>query len=131
MGIDEAKLNEFVDLEAATVAAVERFNDAVDRRDVAALRAAITPDCRFESPGAPDGGLFVGDAMVDAFANVFAIPGEGPYLVEELIVAADRAVVRWLHSWDHGNGESGHVRGIDVFRVRDGAVAEKLSYVKG
>jgi hypothetical protein len=25
----------------------------------------------------------------------------------------------------------GHVRGIEVFRVRDGKVAEKVSYVKG
>ena len=32
----------------------------------------------------------------------------------------------WCYSW---NG--GHVRGLDLFRVRDGKVAEKLSYVKG
>ena len=29
------------------------------------------------------------------------------------------------------DGTPGHVRGVDVFRVRDGKVAEKLSYVKG
>jgi ketosteroid isomerase-like protein len=28
-------------------------------------------------------------------------------------------------------GKPWHLRGIDVFRVRDGRVAEKLSYVKG
>jgi hypothetical protein len=28
-------------------------------------------------------------------------------------------------------GNAGHVRGVDAFRVRDGKVAEKLSYVKG
>jgi len=28
-------------------------------------------------------------------------------------------------------GKRGHVRGADIFRVRDGRVAEKLSYVKG
>jgi hypothetical protein len=27
--------------------------------------------------------------------------------------------------------EDGHVRGVDVLRVRDGRVAEKLAYVKG
>jgi hypothetical protein len=32
----------------------------------------------------------------------------------------------WCYSWD-----GGHVRGVDMFRVRDGKVAEKLSYVKG
>jgi hypothetical protein len=33
--------------------------------------------------------------------------------------------------WADGNGQPGHVRGVDLFRVRDGKVAEKLSYVKG
>jgi hypothetical protein len=32
----------------------------------------------------------------------------------------------WRYDWD-----GGHVRGIDVFTVRDGLVAEKLAYVKG
>ena len=45
---------------------------------------------------------------------------------EEMVVAGDRAVVRWRFDWG-----SGHVRGIDLFKVRDGKVAEKLSYVKG
>ncbi len=111
--------------------AVDRFNDAVDRRDVDALRAAITGDCLFESPTPPDGKRYIGSAMADVFARVFAIEGEGPFEVEEIFTAGDRAVVRWLHSWDHADGDRGHVRGIDVFRVRDGKVAEKLSYVKG
>jgi len=29
------------------------------------------------------------------------------------------------------DGKPGHVRGVDVFRVREGKVAEKLAYVKG
>ena len=45
---------------------------------------------------------------------------------EEAFSAGDRVVQRWRYTW---NG--GHVRGVDVFRVRDGKVAEKLSYVKG
>jgi SnoaL-like domain len=46
--------------------------------------------------------------------------------VEETIEAGDRVVQLWRYTW---NG--GHVRGVDVFRVRDGLIAEKLSYVKG
>ena len=45
---------------------------------------------------------------------------------EETFAAGDRVVQLWRYSWD-----GGHVRGVDVFRVRDGKVAEKLSYVKG
>lgn len=45
---------------------------------------------------------------------------------EEQFAAGDRCVVRWRYNWG-----GGHVRGIDVFRVRDGLVTEKLCYVKG
>jgi hypothetical protein len=43
-----------------------------------------------------------------------------------MVVAGDRAAVRWRFDWGDG-----HIRGIDLFKVRDGKVAEKLSYVKG
>jgi hypothetical protein len=37
-------------------------------------------------------------------------------------------VVRWIFRWDD---QGGHVRGLDVMKVRDGKVAEKFAYVKG
>ena len=43
----------------------------------------------------------------------------------------NRCVVRWRYEWVEKDGKPGHVRGVDVVRVRDGKVAEKLSYVKG
>lgn len=120
-----------VGADAQTREAVDRFNDAVNRHDAAALREAITDDCVFESPRPPDGKQYVGAAMVEVFAKVFALDGEGPFEVEEIFTSGDRAVVRWLHRWNHANGDQGHVRGVDVFRVRDGKIAEKFSYVKG
>src|SRR5690606_18518797 len=51
------------------------------------------------------------------------------FAVEELFACGARAVLRWRYSWA-AEGQ-GHVRGVDVYRVRDGRVAEKLSYVKG
>lgn len=36
-----------------------------------------------------------------------------------------RCVVRWRYTW-----EDGYLRGVDVMRVRNGKVSEKLSYVK-
>ncbi|MBA3655335.1 MAG: nuclear transport factor 2 family protein [Actinobacteria bacterium] len=114
-----------------TRAVIDQFNDAVNRRDIDGLRATITDDCIFESPGAPDGGRYVGGEMVNVFAEVMSMEGEGPFDAEEIVVCGDRAVVRWVHTWDHGEGQRGHVRGIDLFRVRNGRVCEKLSYVKG
>jgi hypothetical protein len=48
-----------------------------------------------------------------------------------MFACGDRAVVGWTYRWVDENGKAGHIRGVDMFRVRDGKVAEKLSYVKG
>jgi ketosteroid isomerase-like protein len=50
--------------------------------------------------------------------------------MEELFAAGERCVVRWVHRWIDQAGQSAHQRGVDVLRVRDGKVAEKLYYVK-
>ena len=50
---------------------------------------------------------------------------------EETFVAGDRCVVRWVYRWAGNEGEAAHVRGVDVIRVQDGKVADKLTYVKG
>jgi hypothetical protein len=46
--------------------------------------------------------------------------------VEDTIVADDRIVQRCLYTWG-----AGHVRAVDLYRIRDGRIAEKFSYVKG
>ncbi len=115
---------------AATRAAVNRFGAAFDRRDVDAIMAAMTADCAFESTGPPDGTRHEGQAAVRAaWTELFASSADASFATEELIVCGDRAVARWRYTW--GPGADDHVRGVDVFHVRDGLVAEKLSYVKG
>ena len=52
-------------------------------------------------------------------------------VAEEAFAAGDRCLVRWLYRYTSADGQKGHIRGVDLFRVRDGKVAEKLSYVKG
>ena len=108
-------------------AAVERFGRAFDAKDVDAVMAAMTPDCVFEDTGPPDGGRHVGEAAVRAaWEKLFATSPDATFTTEEIFAAGDRVVARWRY--DYGDG---HVRGVDVFTVRDGLVAEKLSYVKG
>jgi len=116
------------DLTAGTLAAVARFNAAFGRHDVNGVMAASTEDCVFENTGpAPDGERYHGAAAVRAFWATFfqANPG-ATFETEEQFAGGDRCVVRWRYNW-----AGGHVRGVDVFRVRDGKVAEKLAYVKG
>ena len=120
-------------LTAATVAAIERFNEAFNRHDVDAVMAAMTDDCVFESTyPPPDGERFEGQAAVRAFwERFFQSSPRAWFEVEDLFAAGDRCTARWRYRWVDPDGTEGHVRGVDVFRVRDGKVAEKLAYVKG
>ena len=118
---------------AATLAAVARFNDAFARHDVDGVMAAMTEDCLFESTNPPpDGERLQGQAAVRAFwVRFFAASANAAFETEDIFASGDRALVRWLYRWVDQDGKPGHVRGVDVFRVRDGKVAEKLAYVKG
>lgn len=114
-----------------TLEAVERFNDALERRDFEAVAAAVTEDCVFEDTGPrPDGGRYEGRRAVTAFfEDLFDRSPASAFEVEEIFACGDRCVVLWNHRWSR-DGRQGNNRGVDVFRVRDGKVAEKLAYTK-
>lgn len=113
---------------SATLAAVGRFTAAFARCDTDAVMAHMTDDCVFESTHPPpDGRRHEGrDDVARAWRELFTASPAARFDQEQVIVADDHAVVRWVFHWDDG-----HVRGIDVLRVRDGKVTEKRSYVKG
>ncbi len=114
-------------------ALVAEFGAAFARADLDAVMAMVTDDCVFESTGpAPDGERFEGAAAVrEQWQRLFAQTKEPDFQTEEAVVRGDRATVRWRYSWREADGGTGHVRGVDVIRLRDGKIAEKLSYVKG
>ena len=106
---------------------VEAFGAAWAAHDLDAALALVTDDCVFDATGpAPDGARHVGPAAIrDAWEAIFA-ESASQFEAEETFGAGDRVVQLWRYSWD-----GGHVRGVDIFTVRDGKVAQKLSYVKG
>lgn len=116
----------------ATIAAVDRFNEAFNAHDVDAIMEAMTEDCVFDNTRPPpDGERFEGQAAVRAsWEAMFRRSPHARFETEEMFAAGDRCVVRWTYHWIR-DGRPGHVRGVDIFRVRDGKVAEKLSYAKG
>ena len=109
------------------VGVVGAFGAAWADHDLDAALALVTPDCVFDSTGpAPDGARHVGpEAIRRAWRDIFD-DSSSRFEAEETFGSGDRVVQMWLYRWD-----GGHVRGVDVFKVRDGQVAEKLSYVKG
>ena len=106
---------------------VEAFGAAWAAHDLDATLALVTEDCVFDATGpAPDGQRHVGKAQLRAaWQPIFDDVGS-MFEVEEAFGAGDRVTQCWTYRWD-----GGHVRGVDVFTVRDGLVAAKCSYVKG
>ena len=109
---------------------VERFNAAFGDHDVPAALSLTTEDCVFEDTTPPYGVRHVGrEAVRRSWEALFDGAPAARFHAEELFVAGDRVVVRWLYSW--GDGEDERIRGVDLFTVRDGLVSEKAAYVKG
>lgn len=116
-----------------TETVVSHFNDAFNRYDVDAIMALMTSDCVFENTSpAPDGERYEGQEAVRGFwTQMFTSTPEANFETEEMIATEDRCIVRWRYTYATPDGTQGHIRGVDIFRTRDGKVAEKLAYVKG
>ena len=116
----------------ATRSVIDRFNEVFNRHDADALAGLLTDDTVFEDTSpAPDGRRVQGKAeVVSYWREWFARNPDARFEAEDIIVSGDRAVVRWVYH-KMRNGQPWHLRGVDVFTVRDGKVAAKLAYVKG
>jgi hypothetical protein len=109
------------------------FNEAFNRHDVAGMMALMSDDCVFENTyPAPDGTVYAGSAAVTQFwRSFFAESPQAQIEIEEIFGLGSRCVMRWRYSWSDAAGQAGHIRGVDIFQVKNGRICEKLSYVKG
>jgi ketosteroid isomerase-like protein len=106
---------------------VAAFGAAWADHDLDAALRLVTDDCVFDATGpAPDGVRHVGPEAIRIAWQAIFDDVTSRFEAEETFAADDRVIQRWRYSWD-----GGHIRGVDLFQVRDGKVAEKLSYVKG
>jgi ketosteroid isomerase-like protein len=118
--------------EQATRATIESFNEVFNRHDINALAVLLTEDTVFEDTSpAPDGRRIEGKAaVVEFWRGWFVRNPDAHFQAEEVMVSGSRAVVRWVYH-KMRDGQPWHLRGVDIFTVRDGKVAAKLAYVKG
>lgn len=106
---------------------IQRFHDALNSHDLDALAPLVHENCVFETTDPPDGTRHVGQAEVLAACRQFFEQSPGAqFEMEEVLTFDDRALVLWRYAWGDG-----HVRGVDVMRVRDGKIVETFAYVKG
>jgi ketosteroid isomerase-like protein len=120
------------DISNLTLTIIKKFNAAFNLHDVDAVMAVMTEDCVFENTNpAPDGSRVEGAVAVRAYWEKFFVSNPDAFFeAEEVFAAGDRCVVRWIYR-KIKDGQHWHLRGVDIFRVKDGKVAEKLAYVKG
>ena len=119
-------------LESA-VRVVLSFNEAFNRHDVAGMMQLMSDDCVFENTNpAPDGAVYSGKPAVAQFwQDFFRESPQAHIKIEEIFGLGLRCIMRWRYDLVDGAGSKGHVRGVDIFQVKNGLICEKLSYVKG
>jgi ketosteroid isomerase-like protein len=118
--------------EQATRDTINRFNEGFNRHDADSVEALLTDDTVFEDTcPAPDGRRVEGKKAVGEFwRGWFARNPDAKFEAEEMIISGNRATVLWVYR-KMRNGQPWHIRGVDVFSVKDDKVAAKLAYVKG
>ena len=117
----------------AEIQVVLAFNEAFNRHDVAGMMQLMSDDCVFDNTHpAPDGTAYTGKESVTQFWQGFFHDSPHAHIeIEEVVGMGLRCLMRWRYEWVDSAGTKGHVRGVDIFQVKNGLICEKLSYVKG
>ncbi len=118
--------------EQMTRTTIDQFNKAFNEHDANRLAAFLTDDTVFEDTSpAPDGRRVEGKAaVVEFWRGWFVRNPDARFDAEEVIVSGNHATVLWVYH-KMRDGQPWHLRGADVFTLRDGKIAAKLAYVKG
>jgi predicted SnoaL-like aldol condensation-catalyzing enzyme len=108
--------------------AVLAFNQAFNQHDLARMMQLVSADCITEGfAPAPDGAVYTGkDAIARYYADLFGKFPDVHIKTEDVFGFGKRCVMRWKFEW----GQE-HLRGVDIVRVEDDLICERLSYVKG
>lgn len=112
---------------------VIEFNKALNRHDLPGMLQLISDDCVFESAEpAPEGATYSGKEFITQYWNdFFREQPKAQFEIEEIFGGGERCTLRWKYNWVDAAGKKGHQRGVDIFKVKDGLICEKLSYIKG
>ncbi|WP_433349513.1 nuclear transport factor 2 family protein [Microtetraspora malaysiensis] len=115
--------------ERTTADVIDQFNQAFVHHDPSVLADLIGDDCVMESvQPAPDGVRYEGREVCLAFWQALAEDRTTQFEPEEVVVAGDRATIRWRYRF--GDGPADSVRGVNLMRLRDGLIVEALGYSK-
>ena len=109
------------------------FNEAFNRHDIPGMMELMSEDCLFENTTpAPDGTVYKGKEAVTKFWQEFSRKSPQAHIeIEDVFGLGLRCVMHWKYEWVNESGKQEHVRGVDIFQVKEGLISEMRSYVKG
>ncbi len=112
---------------------VLEFNEAFNHRDIQGMMQLISKDCIFESADpAPDGTMYAGEEAITCYwQDQFRQSPQTHIDIEEIFSTGFRCIMRWKSNWVDPVGTNMHIRGVDIFKVKDGSICEQFSYAKG
>jgi hypothetical protein len=107
--------------------AVLAFNQSFNQHDLAGMMQLVSAGCVFEGfAPVPDGAVYTGkDAIARYYADLFARLPDVQIKTEDIFGFGKRCVIRWKLAW----GKE-YLRGVDIVRVEDDLICERLSYAK-
>jgi len=119
-------------IESATRVVLD-FCEAFNRKDAGAMTRLMSEDCVLETRDpAPDGTVYLGRAAAAGYWQALFRETPGVHLeIEEVFGMGLRCALRWKLAWAGAGGEAAHLRGIDVFEMREGLIHRMFTYVKG
>lgn len=109
------------------------FTETFNRHNIESMMQLISDDCVMEDfTGAPDGNKYSGKQEITRFwKDSFRLSPNIHIEIEDIFGFGYRCIMRWKSKWINDSGENKYIRGVDIFKVRDDLICEKLSYVKG
>jgi steroid delta-isomerase-like uncharacterized protein len=116
----------------SAVRTVLQWNEAFNRHDVEGIMQLMSDDCVYESSQPPPDGIsYSGKKEVTEFwENYFRHSPDAHMEIEEVFGLGTRCVMRWKIRMGKDK-KSGTLRGVDLYRIKDGAISETSSYIKG
>lgn len=109
------------------------FYEAFNRQDVTGMTKLLSDDCVIESAGPlPDGAVYSGvEAIRGYWEELFRGSPHAHITIEETFGMGLRCIAHWIYEWNETDGGGKHIRGIDVFQVKEDLICKMSSYVKG
>ncbi len=112
---------------------LEQFGAAWNAHDLDALLSLVTDDCVFETAAGTDahGTRFIGkEALRGAFPAAWQVWPDARWEEATHFVCGERGVSEWTFRGTDKDGICVEVRGVDLFKLRDGKIARKDTYRK-